>query len=77
MPKLTTEEVEDFLSEPGHLARIGTVDDDGMPRVVPLWFIINDSQLLFREPLHSSGRTFNVTLVLGSPLTKKRTRGES
>ena len=32
MPKLTTEEVEDFLSEPGHLARIGTVDDDGMPR---------------------------------------------
>ena len=47
MPKLTTEEVEDFLSEPGHLARIGTVDDDGMPRVVPLWFIIDDSQLLF------------------------------
>jgi PPOX class probable F420-dependent enzyme len=47
MPKLTSEEVELFLDEPGHLARIGTVDDDGMPRVVPLWFIIRDDQLLF------------------------------
>ena len=47
MPKLTSEEVEQFLDEPGHLARIGTVDVDGMPRVVPLWFIIRDGQLLF------------------------------
>ena len=47
MPKLTSEEVEQFFEEPGHLARIGTVDNDGMPRVVPLWFIIRDGQLLF------------------------------
>lgn len=52
MPKLTETEVDALLSEPGHLARIATVDDDGMPRVVPLWFIKRDGRLLFtpREP---------------------------
>ncbi len=47
MPKLTDTEIEELFAEPGHLARIATVDDDGMPRVVPLWFIERDGQLLF------------------------------
>ena len=54
MPKLTNDEVQEFLGERGHLARIGTVDADGMPRVLPLWFIIrqlgHDSSLfIFRK----------------------------
>jgi nitroimidazol reductase NimA-like FMN-containing flavoprotein (pyridoxamine 5'-phosphate oxidase superfamily) len=47
MPKLDRSEIHAFLDEPGHLARIGTVDDDGMPRVLPLWFIVIGSELLF------------------------------
>jgi nitroimidazol reductase NimA-like FMN-containing flavoprotein (pyridoxamine 5'-phosphate oxidase superfamily) len=47
MPKLTADELDAFLNEPGHLARIGTVDDDGMPRVLPLWFILHDGWLAF------------------------------
>jgi len=47
MPKLTCAETATFLQEPGHLARIGTVDDDGMPRVLPLWFVVEDGALLF------------------------------
>ena len=47
MPKLTHDEVRTFLDEPGHLARIGTLDDDGFPRVLPLWFIRDDEHLLF------------------------------
>lgn len=47
MPKLTDNEVHEFLGERGHLARIGTTDADGMPRVLPLWFIIEDDTLLF------------------------------
>ena len=39
MPKLTEDEVFAFLDEREHLVRIGTVDADGMPRVVLLWFI--------------------------------------
>lgn len=47
MPKMTDEEVTTFLHEPGHLVRIGTVDADGMPRVVPTWFVMVDGEVLF------------------------------
>jgi PPOX class probable F420-dependent enzyme len=47
MPKLSDDEVRAFLDERGHLARIGTVDADGMPRVLPLWFVVQGDDLLF------------------------------
>jgi PPOX class probable F420-dependent enzyme len=47
MPVMTAEDVATFLNEPGHLVRIATVDDDGMPRVVPTWFIRRDGEILF------------------------------
>lgn len=52
VPALSPADVDAFLAEPGHLARIGTVDDDGMPRVLPLWFIVDDGAICFtpREP---------------------------
>jgi len=39
MPPLSAQEVEGLLDERGQLVRIGTVDADGMPRVVPTWYI--------------------------------------
>jgi PPOX class probable F420-dependent enzyme len=47
MPRMSKAEVDAFLAEPGHLVRIGTVDDDGMPRVVPTWFVRRDDDILF------------------------------
>ena len=47
MPRLTAGEMDAFLDEPGHLVRVGTVDDDGFPRVVPTWFIRRDDEILF------------------------------
>jgi nitroimidazol reductase NimA-like FMN-containing flavoprotein (pyridoxamine 5'-phosphate oxidase superfamily) len=47
MPRLTDDEFDAFLAEPGHLVRIATVDDDGLPRVVPLWFVRVDDELFF------------------------------
>lgn len=44
---MTTDETEAFLAEPGHLARIATVDDDGFPRVLPLWFVVEGGRLYF------------------------------
>ena len=38
MPGMTAEEIDEFLAEPGHLLRIGVVDETGMPLVVPIWF---------------------------------------
>ena len=47
MPRLTTDELDAFLDERGHLIRIGTSDDDGFPRVLPLWFVRVERRLLF------------------------------
>ena len=43
---MTSKEVAAFLDEPGHLVRIGTTDDEGMPLVVPTWFIVRDGTFL-------------------------------
>lgn len=47
MPKLSEQEIAAFLDEPAHLVRIGTVDEDGFPRVVPTWFVHDDGRILF------------------------------
>lgn len=43
---MTDREVDAFLDEPGHLVRIGTVDRDGSPLVVPAWFIVEDGMFM-------------------------------
>ena len=53
MPKLTDDDVAAFLDELGHLVRIATVDADGMPRNVPLWFIHHDGMIVFTPRVHS------------------------
>ena len=47
MPKLTDDEITTFLHEPGHLVRVATVDDDGMPRNVPVWYAIDGDRIVF------------------------------
>ena len=46
MPKLNENEIEAFLAERGHLARIATVRADGAPSVVPVWFIYENGSVL-------------------------------
>ncbi len=47
MPKLSPPEILEFLAETGHLLRLATVDEDGMPRIAPVWCThrANDDQL--------------------------------
>lgn len=47
MPGMTDDELTTFLDEPGHLLRLGTNGTDGMPRVVPIWFIHRDGAIWF------------------------------
>ena len=47
MPKLTEAELNDFLDESGNLLRLATIDADGMPRLVPVWFTHRDGTILF------------------------------
>ncbi|MEO5723768.1 MAG: pyridoxamine 5'-phosphate oxidase family protein [Ilumatobacteraceae bacterium] len=53
MPKLTVSEAAAFLEEPGHLLRVATVDTDGMPRNVPIWYIVDQERIVFTPRVHS------------------------
>ena len=69
-------EVDAFLDEPGHLLRVGTIDADGFPRVVPIWFIRQRR----RDPVHarvarrSSWPTSAATRASGCRSTRTRCR---
>lgn len=54
MPRLSPAELDAFLAEPGHLLRLATVDADGWPRVVPLWFLAEPGRLLFTPRARSA-----------------------
>lgn len=54
MPGLTTAELDEFLDERGHLLRLGTTGTDGMPRVVPVWFIEQDGAIWFTPRARSA-----------------------
>jgi nitroimidazol reductase NimA-like FMN-containing flavoprotein (pyridoxamine 5'-phosphate oxidase superfamily) len=47
MPKLTTAELHSFLDEPGHLLRLATAEETGLPLVVPIWFIAEEGRIWF------------------------------
>jgi len=53
MPKMTPGEVQAFLAEPGHLLRVATVDADGMPRNVPIWYVFHEGRIVFTPRAHS------------------------
>ena len=54
MPGMTAQEVFEFLGEPGHLVRIGSVDPEGNPLVVPTWFILEQDRFLVTPRERSS-----------------------
>src|SRR5438477_12789070 len=53
MPKLTPAEIDEFLTERGHLARIATVRADGSPSVVPVWFLYERGKVHITPRKHS------------------------
>ncbi len=54
MPKLSQSEIDNFLAERNHLARIATVRTDGSPTVVPVWFIHERGSILITPRKHSA-----------------------
>ncbi len=54
MPILTNLEIENFLHEdPAPLLRLATIDKDGMPRNVPIWFIYDEGMIKFTPRANS------------------------
>jgi PPOX class probable F420-dependent enzyme len=54
MPKLSASEIDTFLGERGHLLRVGTVDAEGHPSVVPIWFVRVGDDILFTPRAQSA-----------------------
>jgi Pyridoxamine 5'-phosphate oxidase len=54
MPKLTQQELEEFLAEPGRYIRMATVDDDGYPRIIPIVFLYHEGKIKFTLRPHSA-----------------------
>ena len=53
MPKLKNDERDSFLQEPGYIMNIGTVDEDGLPLVTPIWFVYEEGKFWFTPRQHS------------------------
>ena len=47
MREMTTEEALDFLSTGTRTAKVAWVASDGRPHVAPIWFIVEDGDILF------------------------------
>jgi len=47
MPKLSANERDAFLDEPGVLMRVAVCRQDGSPLVTPIWFIYEDQAIYF------------------------------
>jgi len=54
MPKLSQSEMQEFLQERGHLARIATLRPDKAPDVVPVWFVFEGGKILITPRKHSA-----------------------
>ncbi|MDW0154161.1 MAG: PPOX class F420-dependent oxidoreductase [Nitrososphaeraceae archaeon] len=41
MSKMTNDEIRDFLLRGTYTGKLGTINKDGMPHVVPIWYTVN------------------------------------
>jgi PPOX class probable F420-dependent enzyme len=47
MAKMTREEAIDFLSAGTHTGKLATASSVGAPHVAPIWFVLDDGELVF------------------------------
>lgn len=65
MPRMTNDEVQQFLDERENLVRIGTVSPDGQPSVLPAWFLYRDDRIF----VTLRARTAFMRNIEANPLT--------
>jgi len=53
MPKLSQDERDGFLGEPGFMMDIATVDAAGAPLVTPIWYVHEEGRIWFTPRQHS------------------------
>ena len=53
MKKMTNDEYLNFMSEGTRTGKLATVNKDGSPHVVPVWFIVDGDNIIFSTGLES------------------------
>ena len=53
MKKMTNDEYLNFISEGTRTGKLATVNKDGSPHVVPVWFIVDGKNIIFSTGLES------------------------
>lgn len=53
MKKMTNEEYLNFISEGTRTGKLATVNKDGSPHVVPIWFLVEGENIVFSTGLGS------------------------
>ena len=53
MKKMTQEEYRSFILEGTRTGKLATVNEDGSPHVVPVWFVLEGENLIFSTGLNS------------------------
>jgi len=53
MKKMTNEEYLSFISEGTRTGKLATVNKDGSPHVVPIWFLVDGENIVFSTGLVS------------------------
>ncbi|MGI9553570.1 MAG: PPOX class F420-dependent oxidoreductase [Thermodesulfobacteriota bacterium] len=53
MRKMTREEYLGFISEGTRTGKLATINKDGSPHVVPIWFLVDGENLIFSTGLSS------------------------
>lgn len=59
MREMSRSEALEFMSEGTRTGKIATVREDGRPHVVPVWFVIDDDDLVFTT-WHNSVKALNI-----------------
>jgi len=59
MKKMAPERAMEFLQEGTRTGKIATVRDDGRPHVVPIWYVIDDGDVVFTT-WHTSAKLHNL-----------------
>jgi PPOX class probable F420-dependent enzyme len=47
MPELTQDEIAAYLAEPGHDLILATVNEEGQPHAVPVWYVMDAGDIVF------------------------------
>jgi len=67
MPEMTKDEIRSFLLQGTFTGKLGTINKNGTPHVVPIWFTIDDEDDII---FNTSGKSWDLNPLLNNNIMK-------